>query len=498
MKRCVMKFFKTTKFISLFLVFFLAVGLLFNMWQNKHNMPELMAKSEDKAIVLTWKLPAEKALLYINDKKTTYTEPVEGQGRYVFTNGEHGSVYTIRLEYRTKSSEVKARQVRRMFLDFDKMPDLTTVYLETEDGQMPYYERAFKPVDAWGQTIVKNEYKKGTFNNIPVKIRVRGNTSALAPKKPYKLHFEKKTDLLGLGKEYADKEWYLLASGGNLKTYFGLKLGQFVGMEWEPRMRFVNLMFNGEYMGLYVLTESIKRHPKRCAIEKTGYWIESDNYWWKPGEVYFKSGIINVAMGFTFKYPKITSKFDERISDVKKQMEMIEQRINKETSKIQDKSVTLTDLIDMDSWASWLLAQELMGNWDVAGSNIFFYKQDNKQTSKWKMGPLWDFDRIFIVKDNEHTDFYSRNTTYFPLLWFFNKNFKTAYAKKYFSVVGSIEEKMRSALEDVKKIDGLEESRILDSKLWRYPYISIDSEIDNMMKHLHARIEWLNEQNEIH
>ena len=52
------------------------------------------------------------------------------------------------------------------------------------------------------------------------------------------------------------------------------------------------------------------------------------------------------------------------------------------------------NMIDVESFARWMLAHDILGNTDGAGSNIFITKYDNTETSLIKMGPLWDFDVI--------------------------------------------------------------------------------------------------------
>ena len=52
------------------------------------------------------------------------------------------------------------------------------------------------------------------------------------------------------------------------------------------------------------------------------------------------------------------------------------------------------EYIDVESFAAWVLAQDILGNFDGFGSNIFMTKYDNTPNSKIKMGNLWDFDAI--------------------------------------------------------------------------------------------------------
>ena len=59
-------------------------------------------------------------------------------------------------------------------------------------------------------------------------------------------------------------------------------------------------------------------------------------------------------------------------------------------------SADIAEWIDIESYARWLLCHDILGTVDPAGSNLFMYKPTldpaNPQSTKMKMGPIWDFD----------------------------------------------------------------------------------------------------------
>ena len=477
------KIFLSLRLLAALVIMVIAILFILNT-ESDSNI--FSAKTGDKVITLKWKLRVPNATLFISDNAgNKYTENVKGTGKYSFTEGTHGKMYTFNLEYTNNKKETTHQEKRRIFLDFKKLPNLMTLYINTQDGKDPTCEEAPKTKGLKGSTIINNDYKKAVMNdNISVRIRVRGNTTGLQKKKPYKLFFQEKIDLLDLGEEYADREWYLI-SQAHLKTYFGLQMGKIVGMEWEPRMRFVNLMLNGDWKGLYVLCESINRHPKRLPLKKKGFLIESDAYFWNKKGVFFGSPLFDDTIKFTFKYPKITSKFDPRALAIQKQSKIIDDAVKTRSSE-------LANLIDFDTFAAWGIAHDIMGTGDGSGSNRYFYKYNMNPENKLKMGPLWDFDSIFRIGDNKHAAPYYSKASYYPYLMK-NSSFKKYYKKKYLKVAPSIEEKMKSVMEKLKTIPGLEESKKLDAKVWG-GYVSLDSEINELMGHFHERIKWLNEE----
>ncbi|MDR2409158.1 MAG: CotH kinase family protein [Bacteroidales bacterium] len=90
------------------------------------------------------------------------------------------------------------------------------------------------------------------------------------------------------------KRWVLLANYADkslLRTGVAFKLGYiFNNLAWTPQSRQVDLYLNGNYRGVYQLTEQIKIDEKRVKIKKitadkpqNGYILEAD---WRKGEAY--------------------------------------------------------------------------------------------------------------------------------------------------------------------------------------------------------------------
>ena len=99
-------------------------------------------------------------------------------------------------------------------------------------------------------------------------MRGRGNSSwSMNDKKPYKLKFKKGVDLFGMGK---NKHWVLLANRydnsfmRNKMTYW---LGTQLGLEFTPQSVPVEVVMNGDYYGLYFLTEQIRVGESRVNID---------------------------------------------------------------------------------------------------------------------------------------------------------------------------------------------------------------------------------------
>jgi spore coat protein CotH len=114
------------------------------------------------------------------------------------------------------------------------------------------------------------------FNNYngTIGIEMRGNsTQNMFPKKPYLIETRDSLgenlniSLLGMPE---DNDWILLASYIDrtlIRDPLAYHLSSLTG-RWSSRCRFCEVVINGEYLGIYILTEKIKRDDNRLNIKK--------------------------------------------------------------------------------------------------------------------------------------------------------------------------------------------------------------------------------------
>ncbi|MBO7592800.1 MAG: CotH kinase family protein, partial [Bacteroidaceae bacterium] len=107
----------------------------------------------------------------------------------------------------------------------------------------------------------------------PIGIKLRGNSSLSFNQKKYtielrdELGHEVDAPLMGMP---AHSDWVLLAPYSDVSAArdpLAFKLWRDMG-HWGPRTRMVELTLNGEYRGIYILSEAIKRGNERVAIAK--------------------------------------------------------------------------------------------------------------------------------------------------------------------------------------------------------------------------------------
>ena len=380
---------------------------------------------------------------------------------------------------------------------------LTLVVVETVGGEEPTCEYVAHPPGCNGAgtknatkvpgrvTVYNGDrvlYHSGGYlkDERGMTIKIRGNTSAYGAKKPFKFKLQKKGDMLGRGNDakYKDKEWTLLRYD-NMRTMVGFKVNELIGQQWTPAYRTVNLVVNGYYRGLYMLTEAVKRNTDcRLNVDKTGYVIEYDAYWWNE-EVYFTNGW-NYSMAYTFKYPDDEDVTDEQISYITRFIGEVEGRIRNAGAYEQ--------VIDVPSFAGWLLACDILGNLDCAGSNLFLTKFDNTDKSKLMMANLWDFDSIYQMNGN-WSNVHNYGAFYYPrLLSNRNTAFKKEYLARWDAVAPTIFDQVISFVDTFaasEEAAALQASIPLDKKRWGSSLHSIRTNVNTAKNWFSSRKPWL-------
>lgn len=385
-----------------------------------------------------------------------------------------------------------------------KMMNIPCIVVSTIDAEEPEEEWIYAPEGYTGKTI-DAEYVNGkvTFllndsvyydsgEYLPgasgMRIKVRGNSSALWAKKSFKIKLTKKADLFFRGdSKYKSKEWILLNCPKlDLNTLVGFKVSEILGMEWTPECRFVNLVINDDYRGVYVMTEAVEKDKGRINISDDGFVIEDDAYWWAE-ELYFKGNMLPDYEGYTFKYPDVEDISDSLLEQIKDYVFAVEDRLLSHED--------VGNYLDIESFAKWLLVHDILGTEDGRGSNRYFYKNSLSDGSLLKIGPVWDFDNIFAIKDDwsqQHSGNYRFYYKYLLEYASFNNEFQNQWEQVRYTLYDDV----MSFLHNLKAECGedLDISRYFDSQRWKKStFESLEEEIDKVDAWMRERIVWIEE-----
>ena len=381
---------------------------------------------------------------------------------------------------------------------------LPVLTITTVDGEEPTFEVFYAPQGCIGLSVKNTTkvparmtithkgkvlYDSGEYekDKSGLTIKVRGNTSALQHKTPYKLKLQKKADLLNRGNDkYKDKNWALI-NDEFLRAMVGLKVNELVGLQWTPAYEYVNVVMNGSFRGTYILLETVERNVDcRLNVAKTGYIFEYDAYWWKEDVKVDSKLSSNIQ--YTYKYPdseKVTEEQYAYLADVVKKFE------ESLTDGSYDK------YIDVNSFATWMIGRDILGCNDGAGSNIFLTKYDNTPETTIMMGNMWDFDTALHSERTGKWD--TVHDLYFFKLLFksSNKRFVTAYKRKWNELKSVLFEQMDAYLIDYansEECNALDKSLVLDRKVYGKNKDSVGDVISNFRKWFSYRQTWLDKQ----
>lgn len=443
----------------------------------------------------------EKRLLYVFWKHSRHTNKRSNKNMVIKYIYRLGLLYIFLCVFLTQTD---AEVLNDSTLNELIKLGLPVVIVETEGSIEPTYEEVDAPegclggsirnaTKEQGRVVVKDTtgiiYDSGNYvkDNSGMTVKVRGNWSARRPKKPYRIKLQKKADLLGRGeKRFNDKKWLLLPFF-DLNEMIGLKVNELMEMQWTPQYRFVNLVFNGDFRGLYLLMEAVGRNADcRIHVDKeTGFIVELDPYWWNE-PVYLPSSV-ELPLNYTFKHPD-----DDEVTE--EQMSYIGQVLLEAESAMEDSTGLYEQKIDVESFARWMLAHDILGNTDGAGSNIFLTKYDDTEGSLLKMGCLWDFE--VIMKSEEWDDIHGRY--YFQRL--FNNSdstFTNRYKELWEENKDRVFDELLAFLNDYMNSDlkkAIDASIRLNNNRWaRYTYkLPLSSKfISKARNYFTNRKEWL-------
>lgn len=236
---------------------------------------------------------------------------------------------------------------------------------------------------------------------LPLQIRGRGNyTWTGFDKKPYRLKLDKKAALMGCAKS---KHFALLAHAddcyGFLRNAVGFELSRMLGLDWTPADKPLEVVLNGDYIGLYFLTETIRVDSDRVNVvdqeeegvepDVTGGWLaEIDNYDSDPHITLREGCDEEYDIWFTYSSPEILSAEQEKfLTD-----EMA--RVDRLVYDVDKSNCQWADYVDLDHLARFYVVQELVDNYESFHGSCYLYRERG-EGQKWKFGPVWDFGNAF-------------------------------------------------------------------------------------------------------
>ena len=361
---------------------------------------------------------------------------------------------TVTPEEKNSSKEVSKAQktkiadktIRKFAKNLEKTTDIPTILVYTEENAEVVSREDY--VNCTVYTInCEDEYR--LFGSA-AGIRVRGNSTAFGGnvgmirknQVPYRIKFDKKTNLFGLNDEAECKSWVLLrAEYDLLKNDIAFRLGRTIIHEdnYCSDGMPVHVYLNGTFKGVYELCEQSQINKNRINISETpkdyegtdiGYLVEIDNYGEKPNFT------VNYAKATVTDDNGVTKQFKTKFYSVKsdvystKQTQYIKKYINnvftvlyeacengnyyfldknndlvaakQKKLKVKDENGNLKDpaevvaekVINLDSVVDLYLIYEITKDRDVGEGSFYMYADFSAESEDHRLTFTcpWDFE----------------------------------------------------------------------------------------------------------
>lgn len=278
----------------------------------------------------------------------------------------------------------------------------------------------------WHQDTARN-YMTDAFNhyNGRIGIETRGASSSNFAKKSYRIELwdQNNQDIDSALCGFAPENDWILSGQYTDKTLMrGMLTFDIIRRMgwWAPHVKPVELILNGEYKGVYLLMEKVKRDNNRIDIAKLdsidisgddltgGYIIKLDKNsgqsspGWTSPYAPWPSGS---SIEFSYEYPDATEIMPQQIDYIQAYVDSFEDALA--GPNFADPLVGYRNYVDINSCVDAFIISEFSKNIDAYRKSFFMYKDKNSNGGKLVMAPIWDYDLTYGNVDFCNGQFYS-------------------------------------------------------------------------------------------
>ena len=340
---------------------------------------------------------------------------------------------------------------------------IPALFLEVDRKQLGEINRDKNRQITEGHAVYEEADGTVSYDGGLEQLKGRGNNSFRYSKKPYQLKLEKKSSLSGMGR---GKTWILLANWVDvslLRNQIVLDMSREIGLRNALSCAQADVWINGNYNGLYLITEKIQIGSERIGITNLEKATEKVNP--EP----FDAGRISTARrspypllraypgvkdpeditgGYIFTVEKharlrdfvvagfrtkkeLSIRIKEPTYPSWRQAEYLYTRVSEMQAALlapdginPDTGRSYEQYVDTTSFAQRLLIEDWCKNYDLAGGSQYMYKDSDLADPLIYAGPSWDYDLCFgNMKDRGYSAVtpyvttYRRNTNLYYLLY---------------------------------------------------------------------------------
>ena len=354
-----------------------------------------------------------------------------------------------------------------------------------------------------------------------IAIELRGSSSQVLDKKPYGFttllqdgDSNNNVSLLGMPTE---NDWVLNALAYDpsmIRDYLSYTLASNMG-NYAPRVAYVEVIVNGDYKGVYFLTEKVKRDSDRVNLKKItgndtdfpdvtgGYIVKADKTTGGDEIAWTMPNYGGWDTNFLHHYPKTDDITIEQDNYIETIFYDLAAQTNPANTSIID---GYPSMIDIPSFIDYIIIAEFASNPDSYQISTYFHKD---RGGKLRAGPIWDYnlsfgndlfvfgyDRSFY--DVWQFDFENRGAKFWRDL-FDDSTFNCYLAKRWFKLTGANQPLNYITISNLMDgyVDLLTESHARELQRWPpesgWPTVADQAQnIIEMKDWIQERINWMN------
>jgi hypothetical protein len=261
-----------------------------------------------------------------------------------------------------------------------------------------------------GEGIRNNMTDLFNHYNGKIGIEIRGQSSQMFPMKSYSIELRdaagssQDKSFFGMPKE---ADWVLYAPYTDktlMRNFLAYTFSNEMG-HWAAHCRFVEVVLNNQYIGVYVFMERIKRGSGRVNIVKMnttditgdavtgGYIFSLDK---EPNAWFSAYPAPNAFAGnrrYSYVYPKPENMVQQQKDYLKSYVDSFENAAA--SVNFQDPQIGMRKFADLSSFVDYFIVNEVSRNVDGYRLSSYFYKDRNSKNPKIFAGPAWDYDLAF-------------------------------------------------------------------------------------------------------
>lgn len=374
-------------------------------------------------------------------------------------------------------------------ISFMQSDNLPAVFISTVTGSIDEINLS-KEYKEPGKFVCQNADGSIDSQGFLDYIKGHGNSSYdEVEKKSFQIAFGSATDVLSMG--YAKK--YILQANAFDDTCLRNKIVyeycKDLQMPYIVDAEYIDLYFNGEYAGNYLLCEKVELGENRVDVSN-GFLIEKVLH----DRIEDNDQTFQVTGMRDFLIKNSTPVSDTELQSITEYMNTVEDFIQDCDS--YEKYESLKEYIDIDSFVDMYLVNAITNDIDSNIASTYYYKMSDKEGGKLYAGPVWDYDNAWGRAERGYViDLNAYPTGYCEEL-FSIEYFRDAVIEKYNTIAYPL---MQEYLADriPHLIDRIAPSMAMDAIRWQdegyhFPdYVSYWDSVSYLNDYIHTRLEHL-------